>query len=110
MAVKRPSWDLISEGLQKSQPVKVWYASDIVIIDFKDMSKGDSTTYGSSSISKTRKSIFNRNKWTIAVINNGGALGKASKVDRIIVPIKYIGVYILWRPCLGWRLSLSGIS
>lgn len=39
-------------GLQKSEPLKVWDASDLVFGDLSDTWKRDSMIYGSSSISK----------------------------------------------------------
>lgn len=35
--------------------------------------------------------MFNPKKWTIEIINDGGALGKVLKMDGIALPMNYIG-------------------
>lgn len=52
MAVEEAFWDLISGGLQNFHPVKGCYGSGIVVTNVKDLSKGESMTYGPISFSK----------------------------------------------------------
>lgn len=52
MKVEKRFWDLIPEGLQKCKPVKVGYASDIVLIALHNWSKRDITTSGPGRFSK----------------------------------------------------------
>lgn len=56
----------------------------------KDMSKGASTTYSPSRIPIKCEIAFNMSKWTIENINDKGALGKVSKMDVFIEPMKYM--------------------
>lgn len=47
--VEKGFWALIAGAIQKSEAIKVWYASDIVLSDLSDMYNRDNKTYCPSS-------------------------------------------------------------